>query len=285
MGQKAGTKISKSNPRFTPVVSKIGVFGDRDGGFRYETPEPKPPATPPEPSPEQIAALNSWLERETSGLRTNRDTILNEKKELDTQFKELQEQVAGLGDLDRVKALVEKFSNDEELKLIEEGKIDEVLERRTENLRKGLEAERDAARKALDDKDEVLSRKTETISRLTIDSKVREIGLSMDPPMDVRATQDAIRAARELFVLDDEDKPVAQKDGLPMIGKDGKTPLGLEEWLKITFEEGSTLWWGASKGGGANGGGDGGADTGSDAEAVEKMSPRQKLGVGFQKDD
>ena len=101
--------------------------------------------------------------------------------------------------------------------------------------------------------------------------------------MDPRGLGDAIRAARALFKLNEDNIPVAlREDRTPIIGKDGRTPLGIEEWLQTTFESGKTLWWGNSSGGGATGGGDG--DRGNknlDKDAIEKMSPRAKLRAGF----
>lgn len=286
MGQKAG--ISNSNRGgFLPLgEGQPGMLGDPLRGFRFENDDGaggggSPP--PPDPEKEKLQALQSWLSEQTAGLKGNRDQILTEKKEVEQKLKDLQGQIEGLGDIDRVKELLQRFENDEELKLIEDGKIDEVISRRTENLRKSLEAERDGARSALDEANSKLDAKTETISRLTIDAKIREIGLSMDPPMNPLGLADAIRAARDTFVLNDDDQPVAQQDGAPVIGKDGKTPLGIEEWLQTMFDSGKTLWWGVSSGGGANGGGDGGADTGSDGVDIEKLSPRDKLKAGLKR--
>ena len=238
-----------------------------------------------DPTTESYKTLQTWLDSQVSGLKANRDAILGEKGQLEQKLREQAEQWKGL-DPAKVRALMSKFENDEELKLIGEGKFEEVIQRRTENLRRGLESERDAARTRITELEETVGRKTNSIKSLTIDAQVREIGLSMDPPIDSRALGDAIRAAREIFTLNDEDAVIARRaDGSPIIGKDGKSPLGLAEWLKTTFETGKTLWWGSSSGGGANG--SGGVRDGKkhDAAALDKMSPRQKLLVGLASDD
>lgn len=226
-----------------------------------------------------LSTLQKWLDEQTAGLRTNRDTILAEKREAERKAQELADQWKGL-DPAKVRTILAKFEGDEEMKLIAEGKFDEVINRRTENLRRGLEAERDAARAKIDEQNSKLGQKTDRIKSLTIDAEVRQLALAMNPPMDPRALGDAIRAAREIFTLNDEDAPVAKRsDGSPIIGKDGKSPLGLAEWLQSTFEAGKTLWWGASSGGGSNGGVHGGNK--KPAIDLDKMSARQKLSIGL----
>lgn len=277
---KDGNRM-KTSPRFTPTIGRLsfGPPGLRDSGFRFEKDEGGGGG---DPAAEGLAALAKWHETETAGLRGNRDAILEEKRGVEKRLADLEATWKGF-DPESVKAILAKFENDEEMKLIKEGKFEQVIEMRTENMRKGLEAERDAARGKVTELEGLLSGKDETITVLKVDSQVRELGLAMDPPMDPRGLGDAIRAARAIFKLNEENLPVAlREDGTPIIGKDGKTPLGIEEWLKSTFESGKTLWWGHSSGGGATGGGDGERGSKHDAEAIEKMSPRQKLQLGWE---
>lgn len=229
---------------------------------------------------EALKALAKWGDELTAGLKGNRDTIKAEKADLQKKFDEL---TAKWGDLDpeKVTAVMTRLDNDEEMKLISEGKLEDVVERRTESMRKDFSTRLEAATKKIDELNSSLGARSETLKRLTIDSKIREGGLAMETPIDVKAISDAIRAGRDIFSLDEEDNVIAlREDGSPIIGKDGKTALGIDEWLATTFAEGKTLWWGASSGGGAMGGGEGGGK-GPDADAVEKMSPRQKLGIGL----
>ncbi len=284
MGALKDGKGMKTGSRFTPMIPRtFGPPGLRDHGFRFEGEEPPPRVPVPEDDAAKLARLQAWHDEQTMGLRGNRDTILLEKREADRKLAELTAQWSGM-DPERVKQLVAKFDNDEEMKLIEAGDFEKVVERRTENMRTGLEAERDAARGKVTELEELLSGKDETITVLKVDSQVRELGLGMNPPMDPKGLGDAIRAARTIFRLSEENVPVAlREDGTtPIIGKDGKTPLGIEEWLQATFESGKTLWWGSSSGGGAAGGGDGDGDKSRNAEDIEKMSPRQKLQAGWE---
>jgi hypothetical protein len=255
------------------------VPGVRDSGWRF-APDKEGNPTPEEKEASDLAVLQKWADEQTQGLRTNRDTILAEKREAERKAQELADTWKGL-DPAKVRTILAKFDGDEEMKLIAEGKFDEVINRRTEHLRKGLEAERDAARGKIDELSGKLGQKTDRIKSLVIDSQVRELGLAMDPPVDARGMGDAIRAARDIFTLNDDDAPVAKRpDGSPIIGKDGKSPLSVVEWLQATFEGGKTLWWGSSSGGGSTGGAGGGNKKKTDAD-IEKLSPRQKLSLGL----
>lgn len=283
MGVSSKEVGMKTGPRFTPGIPRTwGVPGLPDSGFRFEKEGGGGGGSGDDDEAAQLKKLGDWFEAQTSGLRGNRDTILEEKRDLEARFKALEEQWKDL-DPETVRAILAKFENDEEGKLIKEGKWEEVIESRVENLKKDFAAKLEAATKKIDELTTALGGKDEMITVLKVDSQVRELGLAMDPPMDPKGLGDAIRAARTLFKLDKNNEPVALQDGnTPIIGKDGKTPLGIEEWLQNTFESGKTLWWGHSSGGGATGGGDGDRDKNLDKDAIEKMSPRQKLRVGYQ---
>lgn len=279
-------KNLKSRSRFTAGIPRTwGPPGIRDSGFRFEGGDGSGGGgggTGDDDAAVKLAALQAWHDEQTAGLRGNRDTILQEKRDADAALVEEKARWAGL-DPESVRSLLAKFEDDEEAKLIKDGNFEEVIKMRTENMRTGLEAERDAARTRIEELEGALSGKDEAITVLKVDSQVRELGLAMDPPMDPLGLGDAIRAAREIFRLDGENHPVAlREDGsTPIIGKDGKTPLGIDEWLHTTFELGKTLWWGHSSGGGATGGGEGGGKDKLAADAIEKLSPRQKLQAGW----
>lgn len=286
MGDLKDDTSMKLGSRFTTGIPRTwGPPGLRDSGFRFQDDGGGGGGGTGEGTDQTAAlsALQKWHDEQTAGLRGNRDAILHEKREAERILAEEREKWKGL-DPERVKLILNKFENDEEMKLIEAGKFEEVIEKRTENLRRSLEAERDAAREKVTELENLLHGKDETITVLKVDSQVRELGLAMDPPMDPRGLGDAIRAARSIFRLNGENVPVAlREDGkTPIIGKDGKTPLGIEEWLQTTFETGKTLWWGQSSGGGATGGGEGGRGKDFDKDAIEKMSPRQKLVAGWE---
>ena len=192
------------------------------------------------------------------GLTTNRDTILGEKKDLQQKFDELGEQWKGL-DPSIVKNLVDRMNNDEETKLIAEGKIDEVIERRVGAMKTDLEARLTAAQEKVTELEESSLANVSKVKKLVMDGLIRQAGgeLKILPT----AFDDAIHRANGRFELDEDDSPVARDDhGTLLMGKDGKTPLSPLEWLDGMREK-APHWFPTPTGAGAGGGS--GGQTGS----------------------
>lgn len=76
---------------------------------------------------EQFDALQAEVER----LRNHSKTLLDEKKVLKSQFDDFKSSFEGI-DANNIKKMMEVFESSEEAKLIAEGKLDEVIRKRTE---------------------------------------------------------------------------------------------------------------------------------------------------------
>ena len=74
------------------------------------------------------------LDHAVSGLKTKNSELLGTIKSTKTELDKMKGQFDGL-DIEAVKGLLTKVGQDEETKLIAEGKLDEVIARRTERLR------------------------------------------------------------------------------------------------------------------------------------------------------
>lgn len=88
------------------------------------------------------------------------------------------------------------------------------------------------------------------------------------------AIEDALFRARTMFSLDETGQAVqVDSDGSPVIGKDGKTPYSLGEWLE-SMRETAPHWFPA----GASGSGSGGKGHGgtTSAKPRSEWSPRDK---------
>jgi len=79
------------------------------------------------------ALVEQAVAEATKGLVNNRDQIKGEKMALKQELENLKAQWGDLNP-DQVKAFMSRLENDEETRLIAEGKIDEVLDRRTKAL-------------------------------------------------------------------------------------------------------------------------------------------------------
>lgn len=210
------------------------------------------------------AKAKELLEQETSGLKGKNSELLGKLKTAQGDLDSFKSQFDGL-DIEAVKAIVSKAGQDEETRLIAEGKIDEVVSRRTERLRgdleKQLQAERDRA-----DKAETFANQFK--DRVLSDS-IREAASKAGALAE--ASDDIILRARSVFSLNEDGVPVAvDKDGQVIYGKDGKTPLSPLEWAEGLRESASHLWPRA-QGAGQVGdkGGKGGGKKRSEMSALE----------------
>lgn len=210
------------------------------------------------------AKAKELLEQETSGLKGKNSELLGKLKTAQGDLDSFKSQFDGL-DIEAVKAIVSKAGQDEETRLIAEGKIDEVVSRRTERLRgdleKQLQAERDRA-----DKAETFANQFK--DRVLSDS-IREAASKAGALAE--ASDDIILRARSVFSLNEDGMPVAiDKDGQVIYGKDGKTPLSPLEWAEGLRESASHLWPRA-QGAGQVGdkGGKGGGKKRSEMSALE----------------
>ncbi len=211
------------------------------------------------------------VEDATAPLKANRDEILEEKRGIKEKFDALQQQWAGYDPI-AMKSLMDKISNDEEVRLISEGKFDEVMANRTAVLRADFEKQLGARDTRITELETGIGTKDGKISRLVIDRKVQEAASAAECLGS--AVPDIILRAQTVFSLDENDAPVAKdRDGSTLYGKDGKSFLSPAEWLEGE-REGSAHWWAPSSGGGAAGGTGDRKGPGVD---IENLTPRQKM--------
>lgn len=195
---------------------------------------------------------------DTAALRIELATTKREAAERRKTVKELEEKFAGI-DPEKVKAMMSKLDQDGEQALIAAGKIDEVISKRSEKLRADLQKQLDDAH----GKTLAAEARTKQYSQRVLDDRIKDAVIGK---VHVHAIKngDVMRAARELFTLDDNGDAVQlDSDGKPVLGKDGKTPFSPVEWIESMVEI-APHWFpnGASGGGaGTNGSGSGGGKT------------------------
>lgn len=243
-----------------------------------QTPE-NDPVELDQSAPEFKAALDEAVAKATAGLKSNRDEILEEKRSLKEELDKIKSTMAELGDLESLKAMRRRLETDEEAKLIAEGKIDEVLNRRTESMRKDSDARVEAATAKVGELETALQGAIATIAELRIGSEIDRAAAKLECAP--TALRDVRRAALEVFSVNAETHEIEARneDGVLRMGPDGKTALSPEAWLSEQKAE-SPHWWGPSAGGGA-GGGDRGGQKGVDAKKLETMSGRSKIAAAI----
>ena len=185
---------------------------------------------------------------DTTGLKTALEKERKAKREAEAAKAQLEKQYGAI-DLDQYNALMSKFENDEDAKLIAAGKIDEVVSKRTERMQKdhektikSLQEERDAALK-----------RAMAFEGKVFENGIREIaGKAGIIPT---ATEDVILRAKGTFKLGDDGLLLAvNADGQPIYGKDGKSGLTVSEWFE-SQKEAAPHWFPAVGGFGVKGGG------------------------------
>lgn len=158
-----------------------------------------------------------------SALQSERDAAKNAKLEL----QKLQKQFEGI-DPEIVKKVFAQIDQDEEAKLIAEGKVNEVIQKRTEKMReeheKLLKAEKERA-----DKAEAYAQK---FKQSVIQSQIVQAAIELEALPE--ATPDIAFLAQSKFALDENGKAVAvDENGEVVIGKDGQTPMTPKSGLSL----------------------------------------------------
>ena len=211
--------------------------------------------------------LQEKVEQEVAGLKKKNSDLIGVEKKL----KEQMAQFEGL-DVERLKNLQKQMDQNEELRLLSEGKTEEVFTRRVELLKKDYDAQIAARDGKLQEVTNVLKQKEENLRKLVVDGTVRESYITLD--FEPTALEDVIRSAREVFIMDDEGKVVPRDTtGNIIFSKDGTTPIDAKGWLELQAERKPYLRR-ASKGAGAGGNRSYGGN-------LDKLSSTSKIAEGL----
>jgi hypothetical protein len=184
---------------------------------------------------EDVTGLKSALEKER-----------NERKTAATKYKELQEQ---LGDLDPAKAreALKKLQELEDKKLIDAGKIDEVVAQRMERATQDFETQK----KAFNTQIQTISKERDSyqsrLSELVIDGALRQAAIAAG--VKPEAIDDAIIWGKQVYRMKDG-QPVPLDGDQMLYGKDPNKPLPMEEWLQSMMTK-KPHWFAESAGAGA----------------------------------
>ena len=215
-------------------------------------------------------------------MKLNRDEILGEKTKIADKFKALETQWAGY-DPEAVQALMKRIETDEDTKLMAEGRMDEVITRRTEAMRGDADTRIQAAEAKTAEGVEALKGAIARIANLVIGTAVRDAAAKSEGFLPT-ALPDMERRAKEVFSLGENDEIEARKpDGTLIIGKNGTDALSPADWLTDTMRTEAPHWWGISAGGGAGGNNGPGGSSDTPIKDLDKLSGRQLIGIGVRK--
>jgi hypothetical protein len=194
--------------------------------------------------------------------------------------RELEQKLEGFKDIDanKYRDLLAKETKLNEGKLYDQNKIDELVNGRTEAMRR----EHDNQIKTLTTRSETAEKERDTLrdnlKRQVIDRTVIDAGSKFG--LLPEAHGDIVRRAREVADLDENGKLIFKNpDGTKMYGKDGVTLLGAEEWAEKQATVDGKFMFKPSQGSGTPPGGGGGGPRGG-GSTVEIDNRVYGLGQG-----
>jgi hypothetical protein len=203
---------------------------------------------PPAVTPEVQVLIDAAVAKEVSGLKNKNTELLGgmaqTKQEL-AAAKEAAKQFEGL-DVAKARALLASMDTDEDLKLFQEGKRDQVISKHTERMRAAHTAELAALQEQIKQAQTV----GEAYRGRVLDAQI----LSVATGLHKGAVEDALLVGRQIFTLDAKGNAVKlDAEGKPELGKDGKTPFSPAEWMEAQREAKPHWFPAASSGSGAGG--------------------------------
>lgn len=185
------------------------------------------------------------------------DEFRNTNTELMKTKTELEKMLKNFGDYtpEQIVEMQTKIQAMDDKKLIDAEKFDELLEARTDRMKADFEGQTTALETRATAAETLVSGLSGKLSSLIIDTGIQNAALAAGT-----VRQGAMRYlldhGRSVFSLDENQKPVPKDaDGNTIYGKDGQSPITMDEWAKGQLVESHYLFEGTS--GGGAGGGDG----------------------------
>jgi hypothetical protein len=180
---------------------------------------------------------------------------------------ELQKQIDKVKDIDPAKyrELVELQNKLKEKQLIEAGKVDEVVNLRVAQMKESLEGQ-------VNELTGKLTSANKTLEMLLLDNVVRQHAAKSG--VMATAIDDVVLRAKTQFVMEDNRPVPKTPDGKVVYGKDGTTPMAVEDWV-VGLKKSAPHLFAGSQGSGAGGG------TGQGHVDLSKMSPADKISYGL----
>lgn len=197
------------------------------------------------PTLEDMQAQLDEMRAENDKMRNHNKTLLNEKKQIQKELRNFD----GL-DADSVKSMMAKLEESEEARMIAEGKMDDVLAKRTERLTLDFQQQIDELTNKLNESNAGRDEMSSRYNNLVINTELRKEAEASG--MIPAAIDDALNRANGVFSLSDSGEIEARdKDGnLVVVDNKAFTPKAFIADLK----ESAKHYWPPSEGGGAGGG-------------------------------
>ena len=215
-------------------------------------------------APDVQAQIAAAVEAATAGLKAKNTELLGSLREAKDSLKRFE----GI-DPDAVRNIISKFASDEEATLIAAGKVDEVLNKRTERMKADFDKKLVEAQAKAD----AAVKRAETFQGRVLDEAIR--AAASKAGLHQHAIDDALFRGRAMFTLNEDGTAISLgDDGQPVLGKDGKTPFTPGEWLE-TMKDKAPHWYPATAAGSGAASSTGAPRPGS--PEMMKLSPVERI--------
>jgi hypothetical protein len=203
------------------------------------------------PHPDGGFELDYGAIKDHPGVKKVRKTADDQDRKRRTLEKDMAELQSNYKDLDPSEAreALKRLQGIEEKDMLDEGKIEELLDKRTERMRLDFEAQLTAKTTALETAESLLGNRDKELSDIKIYDSIKDAALGKGARKE--ALQDIKNRATGVWSLRDGEA-VALDDGEVIVGKRGD-PLTIDEWVDSLASE-ATYLFEPNKGGGATGG-------------------------------
>lgn len=169
----------------------------------------------------------------------------------------LQKQLAGLEkqmgavDVDEYKALKAQQQKVADQELIDAGKVDELVNTRVERMQSQFEQNMTQLQGKLEETTQAANKYRENYDTLIVERTLADAAARAGVRSE--AIPDVLNRARAVWSKADDDSLVAVRGDQPVYGKNGSTPISIDEWYEGLSDEAPHLFK-ASEGSGALGG-------------------------------
>lgn len=164
--------------------------------------------------------------------RENNIKLRKAQEDLDKKIRDYEERYKDV-DPDDYRKIKEQSQLQKDKELIDKGKIDELIGEHTKRMKADYENQVIALQKQVESGKGKFVELMDALKREKIDNQVQLYVNKLGIPIAGGAMFDVINRARQVFSMDDDFNAVAlDTNGGKIPGRDGITPLTIEEWSK-----------------------------------------------------
>lgn len=193
---------------------------------------------------ELLKAVSDEISGLTSALKKEREAASSKAR----QIEQLQKEASKYKDLDPEKAreALQKIQELEDQQLLTEGKVEELLTKRTERMRLDHEGQLKKLQESITERDQRLEAQQKHLEDLLIDTSIRDAAAKAK--VLPSAIDDVLFRARQIFRLENGKVVPRDRDGNLVYGADGKEPETVEGWVSGVLAKQAPHLWGPSSG-------------------------------------